>query len=124
MNYEEKYEEALKRAKYYHDRDNIEFLENIFPELKESEDERIRKAILELVKQSTHILNPMNQKSMIAWLEKKGEQKTTDKWDAEKKELKKIEQKPQRIISAEAKEALYNNAWSEEDEELYISYHK
>ena len=46
----------------------------LVPELKESEDERIRKAILELVKQSSHILNPMNQKSMIAWLEKQGKQ--------------------------------------------------
>lgn len=35
----------------------------------------------------------------------------------EKKELKKIEQKSQRIVSAEAKEALYDKpAWSEEDE--------
>ena len=46
----------------------------LVPELKESEDERIRKAILELVKQSSHILNPMNQKSMIAWLEKQGKE--------------------------------------------------
>lgn len=37
-------------------------------------------------------------------------------FDFGKKELKKIEQKPQRIISAEAKEALYGKpAWSEED---------
>ena len=46
MDYEKKYNEALEKAKYYHDRDNIQFLENIFPELKESEDERIRKEIL------------------------------------------------------------------------------
>ena len=39
-------------------------------------------------------------------------------YDDEKKELKKIEQKPQRMISAEAKEALYDKPaeWSEEDE--------
>ena len=37
------------------------------------EDEKTRKAILELVKQSSHILNPMNQKSMISWLEKQGD---------------------------------------------------
>lgn len=37
-------------------------------------------------------------------------------WDDEKKELKKIEQKAQRMISAEAKEAMYGKpAWSEED---------
>ena len=39
-------------------------------------------------------------------------------FDFEKKELKKIEQKPQRIVSAEAKEAMYDKLveWSEEDE--------
>lgn len=39
-------------------------------------------------------------------------------FDFEKKELKKIEQKSHRLISAEAKEAMYGNpAWSEEDEQ-------
>ena len=39
-------------------------------------------------------------------------------WDAENKELKKIEQKSQRMISAEAKEAMYDKpAWSEKDEQ-------
>lgn len=38
-------------------------------------------------------------------------------FDFKKKELKKIEQKPQRMISAEVKEALYDKStWSEEDE--------
>jgi len=41
-------------------------------------------------------------------------------FDFEKKELKKIEQKPQRIVSAEAKEAMYDKLveWSEEDKEI------
>ena len=84
MDYKEKYEQALERAR------NIRFgnpqsatantvCEEIFPELKESEDERIRKAILALVTQSGHILSPMNQKSMIGWLKKQGGQKSTDK---------------------------------------------
>lgn len=84
MDYKEKYEQALERAR------NIRFgnpqsatantvCEEIFPEIKESEDERIRKAILALVTQSGHILSPMNQKSMIGWLKKQGEQKPTDK---------------------------------------------
>lgn len=37
---------------------------------KEGDDERIRKAILELVKQSSEILGKQNQNNMIAWLEK------------------------------------------------------
>lgn len=43
--------------------------------IEESEDERIRKAILELVRQSSEILEKKNQEQMIAWLEKQGEQK-------------------------------------------------
>ena len=48
MNYEKKYKEALERAKnYYSTTDSVadtELIELIFPELKESEDERIRKS--------------------------------------------------------------------------------
>ena len=47
--------------------------EKYFPELKESEDEKIRKRLIELVKQSSDLLYPPNQKSMLAWLEKQGE---------------------------------------------------
>ena len=50
MDYEKKYKEAIKKAeeiiKYYKERNRdeaaIEDLKGIFPELKESEDERIR----------------------------------------------------------------------------------
>jgi len=51
-------------------------------------------------------------------------------WDDDKKELKKIEQMPQRIISAEAKEAMYDKPWSEDDENMLnltlglLSYHR
>ena len=53
-----------------------EKLEDIFPELSESEDEKIRKAILGLVRQSSEILGKKNQNNMISWLEKQGEQPT------------------------------------------------
>jgi len=76
--YKKKYEEALERAKKY----NIdgltltvkEVIEHIFPEFKKSKDDMIREALLELVKQSSHILNPMKQKSMIAWLERQSKE--------------------------------------------------
>lgn len=56
MNYKEKYEQALKRCKKEFNFNNLAYsheeikqrLERVFPELKESEDERIRKAILAL----------------------------------------------------------------------------
>ena len=46
----------------------------IFPELKESEDERIRKALIQLVNQcGEELLHPDNARQMLAWLEKQGE---------------------------------------------------
>lgn len=52
-----------------------EKLENIFPELKEkeTEDERIRKAIIAYINHGQH--NGVSNKDMIAWLEKQDEQK-------------------------------------------------
>ena len=50
MNYEKAYKETLERAKDFHSRLNEQLqkeMENIFPELLESEGERIRKELLE-----------------------------------------------------------------------------
>jgi len=66
-------EERLKEAKKLYEsanKDQKYILESLFPELRESGDERIRKAILELVRQSSAILDKQNQNNMIAWLEK------------------------------------------------------
>lgn len=67
MNYEERYNQALERARYYHDRDNIHFLENIFPELRESEDERIRKEIIQSIQDNMCVIH---KDKCLAWLEK------------------------------------------------------
>ena len=85
MDYEKKYKEALERAKaiYYqgsYKPDTAatisETLQNVFPELKESEDERIRKGLLYVIEH--HPTLPTEEaEEYIAWLEKKGEQKTT-----------------------------------------------
>jgi flagellar biosynthesis/type III secretory pathway protein FliH len=45
----DKYEEALKLARVYYSEDCNQFLDTIFPELSESEDERIRKSIADCV---------------------------------------------------------------------------
>ena len=80
--YKKKYEEALERAKMEMSKDGMKndviarhLAETIFPELKESEDERIRKELLEHCKNlaEPYILTgnkcPQIQ-SWIAWLEK------------------------------------------------------
>ena len=80
MDYEKKYKEALERANEYHfdgaKQCIIDTLEYIFPELMESEDERIRKgikSILEHYKESGEIVCPYPFVSIDearAWLEK------------------------------------------------------
>lgn len=85
MDYEKAYTNAVARAKQAikdcgHNEGRKRMIEDIFPELAESEDERIRKAI------RNHIIgyDPNNEilikeegiseKQMLAWLEKQGEQ--------------------------------------------------
>lgn len=68
------YDEAIERAKSY---GNI-IAEEIFPELKESEDEKIKKAIIEFFESeddnTTYSL--VRKKDIIAWLEKQGKNST------------------------------------------------
>ena len=80
-------EEKLKEAKRLYETANSDqkyVLETLFPELKKSEDERIRKAIhiyldwLDGRKDYTP-KGEYSIKNMIAWLEKQGEQKPADK---------------------------------------------
>jgi len=91
-----RYDEALRKARIYYDdyktRDNIlyvEDMEDMFPELKESEDERIRKAIIDFLwkekifLQEVHSSVENNPKyrfvmDAIAWLEKQGEYKSPE----------------------------------------------
>ena len=67
------YDEALERAKKLHDKIDIK---EIFPELNESEDERIKKAIIEFFESeddnTTYSL--VRKKDIIAWLEKQGKE--------------------------------------------------
>lgn len=81
MNYERKYKEALERAKRLHSEptggtERI-VCEQIFPELIESADERIRKAIIEHLRQDIELEQILSEEvgsDWIAWLEKQGEQ--------------------------------------------------
>lgn len=80
MDYEQKYEKALKVASQWH-KDGIgdvkKVVECIFPELKESEDEKIRKGLIKGLSAMRDIHNhqtfsddAINIDDAIAWLEK------------------------------------------------------
>lgn len=95
MDYEKAYKEALdKLNEALAPKEGCDIsgltrrcIEDIFPELKETADERMRKAIIAYIKKANgepnHIL-PSGQYSVLAmifWLEKQGEQKAT--WSEE-----------------------------------------
>jgi len=91
MDYKKKYEEAIKRGLDYIRQTpstqivtRQDIFEAIFPEFKESEDERIRKGIIKYlswIKEKKYLYMPdkIPFDDMVAWLEKQGEQKTIDK---------------------------------------------
>ena len=71
------HDESLERAKEYLNSPrtcfDIEQLYNIFPELKESEDERIRGAIMHFISHTPTVPKGIiNKEQMLAWLEKQG----------------------------------------------------
>ena len=80
MDYKKKYKDALEKAK------KNECLENIFPELKESEDERIREALIYFIKQgeikgTIRTYLGVTEKEMLAWLEKQGEKESDPRYE-------------------------------------------
>jgi hypothetical protein len=83
MDYEKRYKEAIELMKdCIPDADGLVHVrpQDIFPELEESEDERIREAMIDFFKHEREegivVLHyGVNIESMIAWLEKQGEKK-------------------------------------------------
>jgi hypothetical protein len=94
MNYEQKYKEALSWMQSLYKWMGIaikEDAEHYFPELTESEDERIRKELLYWLKSKDGQTLPIDRyNAAIAWLEKKDEQKPIDY----NEELKKCRENP------------------------------
>lgn len=85
MDYEKKYKEANDKVAV---RFGTNVAKEIFTDLYESEDERIKKSLIEFVKQSSEVLDKQNQNNMIDWLEKQGEQKPmTEEFEHELAEI-------------------------------------
>lgn len=116
MDYEKKYKILVERIKgdyaaykSVQDIAGMDALESIFPELSESEDEKIRKELLDIIQKSYELGGfTLNSKKdlerYVSWLEKQKEQKTADDRYMEGYMRGIGEQKP-----AE---------WSEEDEKM------
>lgn len=115
--YEKKYKEALSKAKDMLSYKEVrrEDMEYLFPELAESEDEKIRNEIIQFL-QLPHpqFVGKRNHAEWIAWLEKQGEQKEIDY----NEELKKCKDNPLYFFDKYVKIKLKEQkpVWSEEDE--------
>lgn len=85
MNYEQKYKEALERARKIENGEPLDVPDGtsipmaIFPELKESEDERIKKRLTDLLRKiyiSTDYITHTEHEEILHWLEKQGEHRS------------------------------------------------
>ena len=80
-NFKEKYKDALAKAKEQYNypcmRSCMGILEEIFPELKESEDEKIKKRITLCLEECVHsdVIRDYEKDECVAWLEKQGQVK-------------------------------------------------
>ena len=76
----EAYDKALERARAINNGKDVDvesgttICEYIFPELKESEDEKIRKEIISILRNAYWTSNRNRFNELVAWLEKQGEQ--------------------------------------------------
>lgn len=115
MDYEKKYKEALDWARkvYPHTCGNEkEDLEHFFPELKESEDERIRKFLVDILSHGTWRKEwPFGPNEVVAYLEKQKEQKPVDMSELMVHKEPYIAPVPIPIVADEQKPA----EWSEEE---------
>ncbi len=92
MNYEEKYNQAIEAAKReLHccgslDCDAARQIFRLFPELRESEDERIRKEIIQSIQDNMCVIH---KDKCIAWLEKQGEKslKPQNRWKPSEEQM-------------------------------------
>ena len=84
------YDEALEKAKKYHEEywqvDAKDITETLFPQLRESEDEGIRRKMIEHFKSKTkETWCNMPVKDILAWLEKQKELSELGKYIADKR---------------------------------------
>ena len=72
------YDEALERAKSFQQKYGGDYAGYIFPELRESEDERIRKELINFILYKAKGVSEEQEHSWVVYLEKQKEQKPTN----------------------------------------------
>lgn len=129
----DRYEEALKKAKMYHrnakaagDYADVARYENIFPELRESEEETIRKELLDFVRSfwADHKEKLPQASRWVTYLEKQKEPENVSAstmapacWEVELKKQEVGHLHPEDYPMT-PEECIKPTEWSEEDEEM------
>ena len=126
MDYEEKYKKALEKAKRLYEEGTItESLCHIFPELAESEDEKIRKALITHCRNIRCVTEERAEDIVkwIVWLEK--QETSYTKRDVEDAYIEgvvstknELEKQGEPTLKAEPSGMKTLNTWSEEDENV------
>lgn len=74
MNYEQKYKDALNLARSYYSEDTNTFLDTLFPELRESDEEQTRKDLRDFIlNRAGYLLDENTEHRFITYLEKQGQ---------------------------------------------------
>ena len=112
MDYEKRYKNALERAKYYYNEGKTleyanDIVSDIFPEFKESEDEKIRKEIITYLS-TVEDKELIPYESWVDWLEKQSEQKPVELSEKDENEYNHI-LKILNLVAEEQKTKGYNN---------------
>jgi len=83
MDYEKKYKEALERARAYFENENYTEMADVFPEIKESEDERIRRTLVEFFGPEVQLdfVRGVPIQKIRDWLEKQKEDEEKKAYD-------------------------------------------
>ena len=115
MTQEEKLEEA-KRLYETANADQKYVLESLFPELAESEDEKIRKEIIYHIQNCDDTIDEETGKRMLDWLEKQGE--ITKEWSEMKINTIQAELQDMVDLKHKTEQGEQKPAWSEEDETI------
>ena len=121
--YEERYNDLLARLKAMADAQpevTKAAIESQFPELKESEDERTRKALIKLVKKAgegyENVIDGVSIENAISWLEKQGEQpKKNDVCNNCDQQGSCVSPCPMKLVEKQGEQKLAE--WTAEDEE-------
>ena len=129
-----RYDEALGKAEIWHNAPNVDkiptfgnrIIEDIFPELREPEDEEVRNEIIKLVKYyygaTLGCKHTVSRDKMLAWIEKQDPKKHEEELEKAYKTADEVQYKRgyEDAVKDTEKQGEQVPAWGEEDESIAL----